>query len=802
MKFRLFNFLGVATANFFVTDSDVSASPTTAISNPSHFIFVADASGSMWGDMDALKASIEKVLTLQEYKDSDVSASLVSFSSQGDVVTHFDHVSVREIMAPNSPQIQAIRRLSTRGLTCISQGLATANKLVRDGEITAVVLLSDGYANDRSPGAEKREIDALVDTLAAKKNVFVNTIALRSWADYKLLAYIANACSGVCHSIPSAKEVFDHIHSTVATVAGKMTPAIEIPIGEAQYQVALSTSARKVIGGNGDLTVRGLSSDADVTVFRFRQVSDAEYAASTDREVYDPTMLLAFARTKLAEGEINTAKYALGTLRAAGLLDRHSRSLTNPEIAAMAAEIETYLFDGVPANETFNANFGIPNANAPSVLSILTALSGDAFNVDYKDLAARYQRRGVKRLEGERSEDGTVVKPWVRTASRGDGTWLRSTGVTLNRANATANMKLVRPISLVNGESGDVISKVAGVDVSNLTTFNDYTIVGDGSLNVDRLRVKLSSLRQYRRLEKLGVVTGGYSPETVYEIDFTGRPMIGFDAKFDAASFDGAFNKIARAATLSKILRACVKGESADLTPEQVAELKRHCLTPSLNVSLPTTTPYTDRNQALADGIIDTRVTYSVDFGSFDVVNVGDLYSANEFLARHYTVTGTDKPKLTDVVNGGVVGRKVLSARTKINAVDNLMKPIFDSFLGLDTHAAVNAVFMDFGLDTPNGLWAVDRADRIEAYIDAADRLDQVVDDFYADVISPVVFYIGSTGLIPDDFGVKPESADAIKVSCPNLSVGKALADAMFYRVGNTLLTVSMGTADFSTDKT
>ena len=50
------------------------------------------------------------------------------------------------------------------------------------------------------------------------------------------------------------------------------------------------------------------------------------------------------ARAQLAEGNLNTAKYAMASFYDKTLFDRHARALTNLEVAALAQDLDVLLF--------------------------------------------------------------------------------------------------------------------------------------------------------------------------------------------------------------------------------------------------------------------------------------------------------------------------------------------------------------------------------------------------------------------------------------------------------------------------
>ena len=831
MKFALYDYLGRPKSHYTVAPVTLDA-PVPA-KQSSHHVLILDRSGSMYGDLPAVKTMVEKVLTLEEYKDADMLISVLSYSSSGDVTTHVERAPVAEVMAPGSKHVEAIRKIQITGLTCISQALRQALTLVRENELTCVSLHTDGYANDKSPGAEKREIDALVKEYAKHKNVFVNTIGYRNWCDFGLLTSIANACSGTCFKTPTAKEVFDTLHATAGTLAGSVTPAFEVPVLTGQYVTFVSKAGDKVLGSSDGLLVRGVKDGDDKRGYRYTRVSADEYAASTlPVAEKDAEPVLAFALGKLAEGDVNGAKYALMASRNLTLLGNHARALTNGALSDMASDMRKVLFGALTepcAYTSDEAPYELPNARQPSVVGILGLLSrygASDMQVDVQTLRKSYKRRGVKRVAGTRNPDGTVTPPRAKAVPRNpDNAFLAVNGFDLNRNNATVNMTVTTPVALVRDNGEKVGDTLAGVDLSSLTTFNSYTVVGDGELNLPVLPLRVTNKRLHRELSAVGLVSGDYDPTVTHSISLEGRPVVAYDATFDPKAVFPAslFSNLLGAKVVSSILAACMKetGASDTFSEEQVTALKEVHLTPSLYFSPPTTTHYADLQQALSSGEVDTRVSYKVDFGVPTMLNLGELHSANKFLERMFTLSvgGTEekKPKFDMRWNPAVTyGYKTLSARTKLTPVDDAMKPYFEEFLGLVATSVNTArVLKNAGMNDEQvqafllATKATTLNDAVtEAFSDARKALAAYMDSLYEGV-SSLVFYVGSTGLVPEEFDAsKGMDAETLKQTLPGLEycIGKTEADGTFYTfkdaAGETVvLSVYPKSENFTTEK-
>ena len=811
-RFALHNYAGQPTRFFLVGKVPLSTEATASVKEVSHHIILVDRSGSMYRDIGDLKNTLLKLLTLEEYRNEEMKVSLISYSSRGDMTLHFRRVAVEDVMAIGSAEQESIKQLRVTGLTCISQALAEARTLVEDGELTCVTLHSDGFANDQTPTDEARTIDAIADEFASMSNVFVNTIAYSRWSDFKLLAGVANKCSGVCIQALKIKDVFNALRKTADLLAGQVQPAVAVPVGDAAYQIFVSRKGMKVVGSKSDLVVKGIKPNDDQTVYQYHEVTEAEYNASTLCECGEGAPVIpvfAFARCQLAEGNLNVAKYALVGSRNKTLLDTHAKALTNEQLANFAADLDEAMFTDVKYEYTTTFGMDTSQASVLSVVNVLAEHAGDLL-INVRDLRDGYQRRGVKRIQGKRLDDGTVIEPTMKAVPKNEDDWQKVSGFELNRNNATINMRLTYPVFLVNKADESVITQVAGIKLDNLSNFNNYTIVGDGALNLDGITVKIASKKAHRALADIGAITGDFDSVRSYRIDLSSRPLVEYIQSFDPSDLDGVFKELAGLKTLSSIFSALAKGTSEDYTSEQVAALKDHYLSTALYLNFPTTTPYASLDAAIAAGDIDTRLSYKVDIGDVDMLGLGKLHSANKFLERMFTVevAGYDQKKpnwmnLWEPTSS--VDYKVLSARTKLTAVDDFMKPIYEDFLALDENGSVRDILDGAGVGELSATirqWAQKKCsmdEAVEAFTVARRAVDCRMEQVFTEKIRPLVFFIGSTGLLPDEFDCKALPADALEERHPLIKLAKAEKDGTFFQIGDTILSVYVQGEHFST---
>lgn len=784
--FALRNFNGQAVQHVAVTAEDLGNKAPTILKTPTHHIIIIDRSGSMYSDLPDTKVMVEKLLTLGEFNDPEQRISLISYSSQGDVKCHFAKVTVGDVLKAGSPYVEEIRSIRVTGLTCISQSLTLAASLVDDKDVTCITLHTDGYANDRSPTAEKNAIFAALEGMANKPNVFVNTIAYRDWCDFTLLSNIANKASGVCVQAKSIRQVYDALHNTQATLASNMTPATVLSkVGD--YTVFCSSSAGKVLGSAGEMTVRGLKDTDDKVAYRFEFIDEA---AAGSLAAADNKAVLAYARAQISEGNINGAKYALCGAKS-DLLPKHFRALVATEVAAMASDIEQALFSGTIGQ---TAGYGLAS-NGPSVLDVLAVMGkfAKSLRLNTKTLMANYKRQGVKRIGGTRNDDGTVTPPEFELKAGGD--WAEVLSFDFNRNTATVNILTAKKASLVKCATGEVISEVAGLDVTDLKDYRNYTLVSDGTICTPVLPLKISDKRCHKALADLGVVTGDFDPNAEIEVNLGALSLISFDKKFALAG--DVYDRLCKMTAASKLLSACVKEASDAFTAEQIAELKAHYLSSSLYFSGPTTTHYADLTEALNKGEVDTRLSYKIDVGNAEITALSKLPSANAFCERRFTLTvggnAVDKPKMPAVLETTAVwGEKVLGPRIKLTKVDDLLFPIFKSFLLDGGKGAFEDTLRASGVEDEVvaallGALA-GNGDKVEAILAASRQVNAALESVYLNEVSPLVFYIGATGLVPDDLGAKAHTADQVVTVFPDIALSKDEKEGMFYTLPNGLI--------------
>lgn len=771
-----------------------------------HHIIALDVSGSMHPVLADVKSVLEKVLTLEEFNNDRLKVSLLTYSSVGDIQLHFKRVTVGEVMAPQSPHLRTIRELKAYGMTCISQVLDAAKDLLSEEEITCISLHSDGYANDLSFNHETWAIRKAVESLRKYPNLFVNTVAYEKGADFPTLSSIASALSGSCVYACGPRDLYEAIHKTTSILVKGARPGLTVDLKGAD--LAVWVGGRKVLGGTEPFEVRGLPDKVFGVVYRFFKVEEPDEALPETHALNIDGMggsLMAFARHYLSVGNLTLAKQAVLASKDECMWG-HLRALTAPEIAEFAKVLDQHLIEGGrPSSVSPNRTWWSENSG-PSVLAILDTLSQHVggkipLRVIPPGGEPNYKRRTLKRKVGTRLEDGTIERPWVSTFNSGPAkAWRKVTSIEFSRTSASVSLRMEEPVKLTNAATGDEIEEVAGIPL-DLKRYAQYTIVGDGELCWPQILVYLSNKKVYDNLVTLGALSADtpFDPTKPTNIDLRGRPLVDYDFTNDLPLTAKHFQALAKMTVLHKIVTATLASVSEEFTPEQIAELKRHHISPSLYFTPPTTTPYADLQEALSKGEIDVQPSRHLEIGSLEILGLGHLGSGNAYLQRRFTFTSPDgetpkKPTLPLFLDGGAWEVKGLSARTKIDAVDFLCFPIYMEFLGLEDNGHVSSILSLLGMENAQqflvDLMTAEREEKVSLLSGLKSRLGRQIEGFYR-ALAPLTFYVGSTGVLPDNVEAVVLTGDQLLKLYPKAKLTKIQKEeGTFFNLGSGVILI------------
>jgi len=753
----------------------LSPLPFPKVSKPepevTHHIFVIDRSGSMFGDMDSLKSSIEQVLAVETLLNPNVLTTLISFSSHGDVTLHWSRVAASEITVLSGPYLPILRSIRATYLTGISQGLNLALTQVNPGQTTGITLFTDGYANDPSTAQENIALDTFVQEV--KDNhpaVFVNCIGYRDWCDWNRLGSIANTLSGKCVKARSFADVLSALRDTQALLSGYVEPPIEFPAGhEQQYILAVNKTTGQVnMSKAGEkLIYRGASVDDAIEVYKVTAVAATPRADRGHTAIPAANMSLAGALSLgfLYLNDIRTAKEILFSSGNKTLWNNHQASITPSMLAGMASNLRAWVQSGNNAAFVMGRNV-LPKHNLFDLVQAVSSLPNNSLAINTTEFRKIYRRRSIQRVIGTRQEDGTLIPPntFLRPLPMSP-CFVRS--MEFNVSEATLQLNTVRVCDLQDANGQSVLPSIPYAP-QLIHDYSSFTLLSSGEWNVKWINVILYKKQAYTALRPfMRSKVGPYKSAMEVSINLTQfRAEASADSDF-AEKLGDIISARNRALVDAKLLSAMQsKEETETFSAEQVAELRKYHLTPNLYYSPPTTTHYTNWEQAVREGKVDSYTRYRVHFGTLSILDTDDFRSGNAFLDRRYIVTLNGEqvkgPKLTSYLQGATYTLKP-PGRGKDTAADNQMARVAD-FILLTGHRLPER--------------------EIEACLDDA-KVRQIAANA---LLRPLVVEIGCTGLLPSFLESQAKRFTADKFAEQyNVKLGKNQKEGVFFVLPNNL---------------
>jgi hypothetical protein len=767
------------TDRFIRTESNVYYLSPVAIPAPSvepevtHHVFVVDRSGSMWNDIEGLKASIEQALAVESLLHSNVETTLISFSSHGDVTVHWSHVPADKVTELSGPYITELRSIRATCLTGISQAMNLALDHVKEGQTTGVTLFTDGYANDPSASAENKSLDAFVRRAEREfPNVFVNTIGYRDWCDWPRMNAIASALSGKCVKAGSFKDVLNTMRDTQALLAGRVRPAIRIK-GEQEsftFGINFATGQVNAAAVGSDLVLRGVGAEDRIDVFRVVK-GEPTYNLPKGVRVIDAddaylagALALGFA----GMGSVRSAKEILFASGNKTLWAEHQAAMTPTSIAAMTTELCAWVQAG--NNDGYEMGKNVkPKHNLFDLADAINALPPRSVGIDADAFYSVYRRRSIKKIPGTREADGSVTPPNAELVAR-DGARTFIKGMTFNKADASVQIDTEKAVWVKRLADGKVFTEVEFVSLDGLRDYRSFTVLSSGERNVDVLPIEVYTKEAWTALTPFMIPSQArdFAPGDKAKIELKRFRM---EAETVPTPDDmlAAIKDRFTATAETKILSAMQdKAAASPFTPEQIAALKDLHLSPALYFSAPSTNHYTDKDEAIRTGKIDSFTRYKINFGTVEIPSTDEFRSGNAFLDRRYAVeiggAAVSKPKLDTYLQGATYTVKPPSPKAKDTAADAVMATVADAIL-LSGSRMTN--------------------DEITSRLRDAKRRGEKADALF----QGLVMEIGCTGLLPveiEKVATRYEPADyAAKYG---VKLGKDEQDGIFYVLANGIV--------------
>ncbi|AFZ00444.1 hypothetical protein [Calothrix sp. PCC 6303] len=443
--------------------------------------------------------------------------------------------------------------------------------------------------------------------------------------------------------------------------------------------------------------------------------------------------------------------------------------------------------------------------NFISIVELFNLLAANRQHIilNFHNLQENYQYQHIRQVIGTRDIDGNLIQPWLKAEDIDKNEYVQITSFSLNRHTASLNMLIQRQVRLINTQDATPITEVAGLLTNQLNRFNNYTVVSDGKFNIREIKVKISSKKTFELLHQSDIITDSeFDFRREYTINLDKFPIVDLEQPYQ--TIDGVFQKLAEAKVLVSIISAHLKQESDVFLAEQLDSLAQHHLSKQVYLNFPKTKESSES--------IQMRTIHKIDIGNKDILNLSKFHSANKFLNRMYCgydiETGEVLKKLDfgmAILTNVAFQCKPISSRMKITEVDQFMKLIFDDFLGFSNCGIVTEILTRVGdryliqlLQEKRQGKHASKSEMVAALTAANTMLGQYIESIYREIISPLVFYIGSTGLLPKNMETTAMNSQQLAEKYPNLQFSPNEKHGKFFEVGDSIVSIYSQTELYS----
>lgn len=222
-----------------------------------HYVFVVDVSGSMYGSIDELRKDLKnKVTTLLKLNDS---FSLVYFSGKTQAGTVLERFAINGLSDLDAAKYLIDKYINPHGLTAFAKPLEIAGSLTDNKSVNVMLFMTDGYNNDCS----KDEVMSALKNVATKFEA-IYFVEYGFYCDSAFIAKMAQISGG---NILNAKGFVDLSDIFTKFIQKDFIPRIEIPVDSDSTFIFGSDPQGNVITYPVENKVAKMAADTSSIVF-------------------------------------------------------------------------------------------------------------------------------------------------------------------------------------------------------------------------------------------------------------------------------------------------------------------------------------------------------------------------------------------------------------------------------------------------------------------------------------------------------------------------------------------------------
>jgi hypothetical protein len=451
-------------------------------------------------------------------------------------------------------------------------------------------------------------------------------------------------------------------------------------VGEREYKICLSDNI--VLGSNKDFYYLTATNPK---IYSFKEINKTTFDSLTDEEELSRTLILAFSRVLYSLGELYLARDTLNRCGDRVLMSRFKDASTTKEIIVAIDHIDAFLLKRRP-NMPFVKNPGqVPSCD---LNTLFKEMKKACAKVDIVQLNKIYLRKSPSKKYGSLDPEGNFIPCSFETRSV-TREWADFINHEFTR-NGEFNISLKENVSLFDKILNQEVLVVGGITL-NLNSYKSYNLYDKEGCRIKTLLVRVDN----KYLDEFELKTGLNSdffeegPHTdhfMFEINIEDTPIIS-----DIVYADTDPKRLIALTITTDFLRGLLKENKPSVyTQEQLDELAKYYITPSMNFSPP----------SITDKSITTPNSTKIDFGSKELnVLTGNFKSGNFYLDRRFKVDGVEKLSLPMLLESNFnmysLTEKVLGAKFKVDSAESLVIGVYKYLFNLSEDKGILGEYIE-----------------------------------------------------------------------------------------------------------
>jgi Mg-chelatase subunit ChlD len=508
---------------------------------PTNFIFIVDVSGSMSGEIDLIRKQLKNKLP-NLIKEGDT-ITIIWFSGHSDSGILKEEIEVKSLKNLQEVNNAIDKFLRPIGATAFQPPLELSLESIkrikknRPDSVFSLIFLTDGYNNDCSWDSVITSLKKLDGELAA--STFVE---YGYYADSRRISEMAELVGG--EKVEAQRfDDYDVIleNKLQKTYTSSKKIVIDAPANR-RYEFAFTADGDEIILYSvNDGQVQVPANTKELLFFTTKSQGkfiEAEQLATTQTEgqklLYASLYVLS---DKLQTESVEEVFKVLG--------DKHlytifTNAFGKEKLMAFKTLVKEAINNNAKRFVTGRATNLVADENAYCVMNFINDLTGDDDALLYpghEDF--NYKRIGAKKVQSagllteEQKEqlattnnvnDLKALVAGINTTDlkfefndKNKGYAISNLVWASDRANLSVNLTIDGYINLPENKFN--ISRV------QTHVYRNYTIIKDGILNMQRLPISMSETT-FNKFKTYALVTGTYSPDQIYVVDFSSLPVV------------------------------------------------------------------------------------------------------------------------------------------------------------------------------------------------------------------------------------------------------------------------------------